>query len=424
MFKSSIYNNLIFENGKSVIYNSLSKARISLCNDTELDDFIIKINNNKLDEYDEKQFGMLVKNGFIVNEKKNEKSLLKYIFTKRYFASDKLGLILMPTLNCNFSCPYCFEKPYKGCVKKESNEYFAILKKFILLNAQKYKHIHLNFFGGEPLLMKSQIIDFKNEFVDIAKKIGFTYSSSMVTNGSLLDDKIFDALIDLNCNLLQITIDGSKKQHDVTRTFANGNPSFDLIVQKINGICEQIKNNEHFTLLIRFNLNNTSTEDIKSTLEEFRLENRRKISLLFRPVFNTNDYVISNYNTYDDLDKFNELGVELGFNIYKNRRVFLSCEACGDMNFFHVLPDLSLWKCINDLSFNEAHIGNMLNDGNVEWNFAKIYNWFEYSDFLSDDKCNKCSIAPDCLGGCIKNYALTKNRKCGSCKSLSSVFKY
>lgn len=129
MFKSSIYNNLIFENGKSVIYNSLSKARISLCNDTELDDFIIKINNNKLDEYDEKQFGMLVKNGFIVNEKKNEKSLLKYIFTKRYFASDKLGLILMPTLNCNFSCPYCFEKPYKGCVKKESNEYFAILKK-------------------------------------------------------------------------------------------------------------------------------------------------------------------------------------------------------------------------------------------------------------------------------------------------------
>lgn len=424
MFKLSIYNNYMCENGKNIVYNSFTKARVSLSNKMELGCLIQKGNIEKLQGNDKKDFEMLVRNGFIVDEKKDEKALLRYIFTKRYFASDKLGIILMPTLNCNFSCPYCFEKPYKDCIGKENKEYFTILKRFIVLNSSRYKHIHLNFFGGEPLMMKEKICEFEKEFIDISKRAGFTYSASMVTNGSLLDDKIIDSLIELNCNLLQITIDGSKNQHNITRAFSNGKPSFDLIVEKINYIAERIKYIDNFTLLIRFNLNNTSIEEVGDTLSKFKSDNRKKIHLLFRPVFNTNEYIISNSNTYDDLDKFNKMGVELGYKVYKNRRLFLSCEACGDINFFHFLPDLSIWKCINDFSFDTARIGTMLSDGNVEWDTDKIYKWFEYSNFLNDEKCNNCSISPDCLGGCIKNYAVTKKRSCGSCKSLSSAFKY
>lgn len=87
-----------------------------------------------------------------------------------------------------------------------------------------------------------------------------------------------------------------------------------------------------------------------------------------------------------------------------------------------MLPDLSLWKCINDFSFQEAKIGQMQEDGSIKWNVQRVNNWFKNADFFNDKKCENCSIAPDCLGGCIRQYALAKERHCGSCRSLSSAY--
>ena len=43
----------------------------------------------------------------------------------------------------------------------------------------------------------------------------------------------------------------------------------------------------------------------------------------------------------------------MGYNIVKNNYYYKTCEACGDDNFFYLMPDLSMWKCINDLEHAE-----------------------------------------------------------------------
>ncbi|MGP1418207.1 MAG: SPASM domain-containing protein [Sphaerochaetaceae bacterium] len=272
-------------------------------------------------------------------------------------------------------------------------------------------------------MQKNQISGFALKFTRLAQDAKLSFDSSMVTNGSLIDEGVIQTLKILNTRLLQVTIDGGKVQHDQTRCYMNGEPSFDLIIAKIIQVVRAM-DKDGICFLIRFNLNSSSIDEVESSLNVIPSSLRRRIHVMFRPIFSTPLYHVNNKTTYDDLDGFNSVASEMGFLIYKNKRMFLSCEACGDKNFFHVLPDLSLWKCINDFSFQEARIGQMLKDGSIKWNVQRINNWFKNADFFNDEKCKGCSVAPDCLGGCIRQYAITKKRRCGSCKSLSSAYKY
>lgn len=418
MYKSSMYNNIFpGKEGGFEVYNSMTKARIMI----DDQDFIQNVINHGTDDT---TMQLLVENGFLVDENLDEASALRYVYNKRYFNSTALGLILLPTMACNFSCPYCFEKPSSHLLKHENPNYFQIVEKFILKSAPHFRRINLNFFGGEPLLKKKQMEEFTRHVKELSDTHGFSLESTIVTNGSLIDETVMESLIRVNCTLVQITVDGAKSQHDKMRIFKTGEPSFDLLIEKIKLVAGYVAVHPSLRLLIRFNLNNTSLDDVEKTLSLFDLEIRSHISLLFRPVYATKGYHEVNSNNYDDLDLFNQLGHRMGFVIYKNRRTFLSCEACGDTNVIHVLPDLSIWKCVNDLSFEEARLGHLDETGEATWDTNRVLAWYQYADFLNDEKCKNCSMSPDCLGGCIRNYVLTNKHKCGSLQALASPYRY
>lgn len=246
----------------------------------------------------------------------------------------------------------------------------------------------------------------------------------MVTNGSLLDKAVLRSLLSLNCKLLQITLDGSREQHNKMRFFKNGLGSFDALLSKIVEIASLLGDNSNMTLLVRFNLNNTSIDEIKKTLLMIDEKYRSRISLLFRTVFNTSSFHEKNINSVESIVEFNELGNDLGYHIYRNQRTFSSCEACSDWNFMHVLPDLSLWKCVNNFNIDAARFGVIDKEGNLHLETQKILNWYKYTDFLDNEKCKNCSIAPDCLGGCIMYYMRNGKRRCGSLTALSSIYKF
>ena len=399
------------------VYNSLTKACIAI-EDRDFIENVIK------DGTDETTIRILVENGFLVDETLNEESALKYVYNKRYFGANSLGVILMPTLACNFNCPYCFEKPSAHMIPSENPNYFQAVENYILKCAAHYRHISLSFFGGEPLLKKREMDTFTKRIKTLSDEVGFSVTSTIVTNGSLIDESVMESLMRVNCELLQITIDGSKAQHDTTRIFKTGAPSFDLLVEKIKLVASYVEKHPSLRLLIRFNLNNTSLEEIKSTLLLFDPSIRKNITLLFRLVFETKEYRESNSNVYDDVALFNELGHQLGYNVYKNRNIFLSCEACGDTNVVHILPDLSLWKCVNDFSFEEARLGQLTEEGEAKWDTNRVLAWYQYADFLNDEKCKSCPKSPDCLGGCIRNFVLTGKRRCGSLEVMSSPYRY
>lgn len=424
IYKESMFNNYNIYENKIEVYNSFTKARIYVKEKQYISNLISRDDSDFTVE-EKENIGILYKNGFIVQKLLNEKAMLKYVFNKKFFNQKELGLILLPTLSCNFNCQYCFEKVDNKLVKVENENYYKIILKYIDNEIKNYKKIHFNFFGGEPLLTKYKIKDFIQDAKQLLEDRKIDYDSSIVTNGSLLDEEIIKSLVQFRCKLIQITLDGNKSEHDRSRIFKDGSPSFDLLIQKIKLLISFLRKvNADITVLLRINLENSNLGDVQEILTEFNLDERKAISLLFRPVFNTKKYHEKNIVTYDMLDEFNKLGIEMGFKIFHNKRTFLSCEGCSDNNLIHILPDLSVWKCVNDLSSDEARIGQIDDKGKTIWDIVKIINWYNAADYLEDEKCENCSIAPDCSGGCVRKRIIYDKRFCGSVEALSSAYRY
>lgn len=259
------------------------------------------------------------------------------------------------------------------------------------------------------------------KFADRNKK---RVDASIVTNGSLVDEELIHVLEYVNCRYLQITIDGSQERHDQMRCFIDGRPSYHLLLDKIQLCAKLLENNKAFKVTLRINLNNNTLEEVEKTLSQIDERYRKKINLLFRTVFNTSEYCLPNENKSNDLERFYDLGVAMGFSALQSPKEFTSCEACCDIHGFHVLPDMSLWKCVVDLSYPEACIGHMNADGTVDFDLQRVIEWYKSGDYSNDEQCVNCKLSPDCFGGCIKFHRQKHERACRAFDVIATVNKY
>ena len=139
MLKCSIYNNLLHcPEGGFEIYNSMTKARIAIDDKNYLE----KVITNGSDDV---TMRILIDNGFLVDESLDEVSALKYAYNKKFFNASALGIIMLPTMACNFDCPYCFEKPSAHMIRKEVPDYFRAVENYIRKQAPRFRHVYLNF---------------------------------------------------------------------------------------------------------------------------------------------------------------------------------------------------------------------------------------------------------------------------------------
>ncbi|MBR3363166.1 MAG: 4Fe-4S cluster-binding domain-containing protein [Bacilli bacterium] len=412
MYKISKYNIIKKYDDKIIVYNSYTKASLFLDKNSNTDAFEdIKV-FNKLDKDTKK---VLIANGFVIDKNRDEFAEIKYIFEKKYYDKTFLNIVLVPSLACNFSCPYCFEKDLK-CGKENIKKYFSALKRFAKNNFKDYKCIQISLFGGEPLLFVKNCLQFLNWVKQDSNDKKYDYFTSIVTNGSLLTEEILDELLQNNLKMVQITIDSDKETHDLTRKFKTGKPSFDLLIEKISMIVDKTKSYEDFNFVLRINLSNTTVQKVKESLEHIEPKYRSKVNLLIRSVYNTHAYQDDNDNDNSQIDNYFAIGQELGFSIFQESFQYQSCEACADDKFFYLMPDLSMWKCINDLNYNDACIGQMNEDGSVTTDPMKNVKWSKnaMSQFM-DEECINCKKLPDCYGGCIL-------RKCKTCKKQCRPF--
>ena len=64
----------------------------------------------------------LMEGGFIIPKNFDEFNVIKSMHYRGRFGANKaLTMTLIPTMNCNFRCPYCYEKDKKYPVKKNDN---------------------------------------------------------------------------------------------------------------------------------------------------------------------------------------------------------------------------------------------------------------------------------------------------------------
>lgn len=107
----------------------------------------------------------------------------------RYFFSKVKSIELAITYACNFRCPGCYAEDLKEATMLNKEDAIGFIK--------KYKPMHVNITGGEPLLHP--------DVYEIIQRIPRSVVVSMVTNGSLLTEEKIKKLKQAGLNTIQIS---------------------------------------------------------------------------------------------------------------------------------------------------------------------------------------------------------------------------
>lgn len=196
-----------------------------------------QIEKEELDPADQEVLSEL---GLLVYDRDEEKQEMLRTFDEINSHAKKFNAIVVMNLDCNLRCTYCYEGGMKG-KHYMSQETLGLLIDFLKINALSCgKDIHIDFYGGEPLLSYGDIINISQKLKALSEAQGLTYSFSLVTNGTLLTPAKAAELSALGLESAKITLDGPKDIHDQFRPFSSGSGTFDTIVKNIKEVCNII----------------------------------------------------------------------------------------------------------------------------------------------------------------------------------------
>lgn len=222
----------ITTNGK-YIYDRGTNSIISV-NDNDYDAFC-RIYEEKQNNEDIQILEFYQNKGFCNNSliEKIEHPQDRYI---EFHLENKIEKItLQVTQNCNLRCAYCCYTGDKYSNRTHSNRImpYEIMKKsvdFLMEHSTGSEKVDIGFYGGEPLLEFNNI---KNLITYIEQKYPYkTITYSMTTNGTMFTDENLEFLQDKGFNIM-ISLDGPKELHNINRVFANGQGSFDKIMDNL-----------------------------------------------------------------------------------------------------------------------------------------------------------------------------------------------
>ncbi len=172
--------------------------------------------------------------------------------------------VILPTYDCNFRCPYCFERhrltrgqEWLGCeMKPEMVEaVFSALKK----SKEKGQRVeHISLYGGEPFLAEN--ISTVRNICEHAKEMGLSISA--VTNGYDLENYI-GLLEEFKIRNLQITVDGVGEMNDKRRRHRDGHPTYEKILQNTRLALEH-----GVDINLRVNVNRQNINEIPKLIKD------------------------------------------------------------------------------------------------------------------------------------------------------------
>ncbi len=160
-----------------------------------------------------------------------------------------LLLTIIPTQECNFRCPYCYEN-HEAVTMSEKT--LTQIQKYIEEHISKFRILQINWFGGEPTLCKKHILHMRDFIWELEDRYDFTFQSNMTTNGYLLDIDSFRQYYDSGITNYQITLDGWT--HDKTRPHVSGKGTLKTILKNLKDISQLPKSSYQYQLILRNNV--------------------------------------------------------------------------------------------------------------------------------------------------------------------------
>lgn len=410
----------------------------------EIKEYLTKNNTLTIDSfpYSKELFDKLLNRGYITSksedEERNYVKKVAEILHKRDKHSQKLFTLLV-TYDCNFQCPYCFEK---DVIQRNGGNSHLVINKEMVTQAfeamikiepnERLRNKVINLFGGEPLLKENkEIITY---IINKGKEYGFVFGAT--SNG--YDLNYYEDLLKEGCiKSIQVTIDGMKTVHDSRRIHSIYTESFNKIISNI-----KMALNYGVTIGVRINVDNANIGEIVKLDNYFKEEGLfsfEKFSAYAAYISGEVNFSPESYSkekdirvSYKDfLDLFVDSNMKITYKhitynklynaIYKKTSLrFSSCHCSAQSNSYIFDPFGNIYSCLEVVGNKREVIGNYTN--NIIWTKEKD-KWFN-RDIGIINKCNKCKYALICGGGCFTK-ALEEGKKPESyCDNFPVTFRY
>lgn len=154
--KASRYNHILYSGKYGYWYNALSGCYFRLSNQLSRKAENLLSDLDLLENIAKPLYDKLLTSGFILSSEIDE---LDEVRRKHYAAvhSKEYFLVILPTLNCNFTCWYCIQDHVPSIMSQST---FEAVKKHIdyMIKEKGITSLHLDWFGGEPFMFFRKII--------------------------------------------------------------------------------------------------------------------------------------------------------------------------------------------------------------------------------------------------------------------------
>lgn len=400
-YMSSLYNiGIKLPNNTRLLYNSLSGA-LSYLDEFESNVFMKASSSNMKEEI---IIDKLLAYNFLVPTDIKEVEYVKKLYNKLRFSNNNLSLTILPTLDCNFNCHYCFQSKIKDSDIMSEDTMKSIIR-LIDDKCKKTNKVFITWFGGEPLIGYKKIKEISDKIIPYFDSKNIYYESTLVTNGYMLTYEYITDLYLRKVKKIQITLDGTENIHNKNRYLKDTKEgSFDKIIHNITTYIDKFP----IITIIRINISNQNKSEISSLikyLSEIGLGFKNNFSIYFAPI----DSPVHGHRNLADVVLNKKEYAKIEYELF-----VLACEKglctpslpyrmaglCGatSPNGYVIVPNGAIHKCWETVSFDENKIGSLKNDGTIFSN-ETLEEWDNWTPF-QNERCLECNMLPNCVGFC------------------------
>ncbi len=350
------------------------------------------------------------------------------------------SFLVIPTLDCNYRCTYCFERPLQNALSRsrsgadESCSPAAVVgpgdvmsqahvdAMFVAISQLRDRHgdskdkCQLILYGGEPL-------DVRNETLVrhiVTRGLADGYEFAAVTNGHDLMH-FLDLFGAERINQVQISLDGSREVHDRSRIHLGGESSFVKIIDGVDALLEK----GGVLVQIRVHVSPEQLKDFELLLSQLGQRgwlDHPDVILYANTIYEHKDGGFTARMTQgaidDALTRITEGHANVILNapnvnirakllpaLLRGLQAPLQGNYCaGNTGQYLFTPDGHLYSCWQSLGKSDSRIGTYI-DSDLRpkltlWKEATA-TWFGRHVGLLDE-CTSCSMALVCGGGCAQ----------------------
>lgn len=313
------------------------------------------------------------------------------------------------------SCEYCGQEHGSMNACDSVNELFQdrVLK---AIRAENIRHVHVAWFGGEPMLAYRAVMQMARHFVAESAHSGTQYSSKMTTNASLLTSERMRALIDEGAvSRFDITLDGPPAVHDKHRPLKERVGSFDRIINVLRWYAGA-NLQQPCKVVIRTNVDRHNVQHIHDYLDIMKLaglDDPSRFLYELAPVHSfSNDVSASALSTpeaaKEEIDWMRQM-LELGlpFGILPGKPSMQTCVAT-ERTSETIGPDGTVFSCVETPLTRMAHLDSLTTIDKLDADELRPLGKYDaWDDAVATGElpCSSCQLRAICRGSCPKLWA-------------------